>query len=146
MILGISTVFDGEKTYFLERIASGEKKHTLREDKHWRWKIGRIIQFSTGVRTKQFKEHFQKPCTLVQSVKLILKETDQPPYLADLNIFIDGKLLNPLSNQEFVRNDGFTAELNFLRWFFFEKKAGKWKQVRTQWTGRIIHWTDTAYL
>ena len=145
MLLGLTTSFDGEKTNFLERIESGEKKHTLREDIHWRWKAGRIIQFSTGVRTKQFKEHFQKPCLLVQSVKLVLNESELPPYLADLNIFVDGRLLNPLVNPEFVRNDGFTNELNFLRWFFFEKKSGKWKQVRTVWTGRIIHWTDLKY-
>ena len=146
MILGFTKAFDGKQLNFIEKISSGIKKHTLREDVHGRWREGRVIQFATGVRTKQYKEHFQKPCTWVQSVKLVLPQSEYPPYIADLNIFIDGVLLNPLRNQEFSRNDGFTAELDFLKWFFFEKKNGEWKQVRTSWSGRMIHWTDINYV
>ena len=36
------------KEKFIERIKSGTKIHTIREDKHLRWKVGRPIQFWYG--------------------------------------------------------------------------------------------------
>ena len=145
MILGFMSKFDGQPTDFIQKISDDIKLHTMREDIHKRWKAGRTIQFCTGVRTKQFKQHLEKPCTSIQEVEMKLEKGADLYSLFSVNIFIDGKLHNPLLNQEFARNDGFKDERDFMKWFFFEKRKGKWKQVRTKWTGRLIHWTDLKY-
>ena len=145
MLLGFKAEFDGKPTGFLTKIEDGFKLHTMREDTYKRWKAGMTIQFSTGVRTKQFKEHFRKPCTAIQEIKMTLEKGSDLWAIQSVNIFVDGKLHNPLLNQQFARNDGFTDQRDFLKWFFFEKKNGKWKQVRTSWKGRLIHWTDLRY-
>ena len=145
MILGFKTIHEGKPTDFIQKIEAGTKIHTLREDIHDRWKAGRKVQFCTGVRTKKYKEHFTKVCTGIQNVKLVFPLTKDQPYAADLNIYINGELLNPLENHAFIMNDGFTSEIDFLRWFFYEKKKGKWKQRTDSWSGKIIHWTKTTY-
>ncbi len=44
----------GFKERFVGRILSGVKIHTIREDGHNRWRVGRRIEFATGVRTKNY--------------------------------------------------------------------------------------------
>ncbi len=145
MILGFTSLFDGKPLNFIEKISRAIKLHTLREDVHERWNDSRTIQFCTGVRTKKYKEHFSKPCTGTQLVKLILPKNNFTPYITDLQIVVNGKPLNPLMNQVFIKNDGFSEWTDFMKWFFFEKKKGKWVQTRTEWTGKIIHWTELRY-
>jgi len=145
MLLGFKTEFDKKPTDFISKIERGHKLHTMREDIHKRWKVGMSIQFCTGVRTKYFKKYFEKQCSGIQEVRMTLEAGNDLWAIQSVNIFVDGKLYNPLLNQQFARNDGFTDQRDFLKWFFFEKKKGKWKQVRTEWSGRLIHWTDLRY-
>jgi hypothetical protein len=145
MVLGFMDEFDGEKMDFIPKISAGIKKHTLREDLSNRWNASRFIQFCTGVRSRKYKEHFTKKCTRVERVEMTLELGATVYSLRDVNIFIDGKLLSPLCNLEFVCNDGFADERVFMKWFFFKKVGGTWQQVRTRWSGKIIHWTDIKY-
>ena len=149
MVLGFTQTYDGKPTNFIEKIGDNIKIHTLREDKNDRWKQGRLIQFSTGVRTKKYKQHYEKVCTGIQNVHITLPFTKIIPFAADMNIYINGELLNPLENHSFILNDGFTNELDFMRWFFYEKKKNRgkitWKQKTDTWRGKIIHWTQLRY-
>ncbi len=145
MLLGFKSEFDGKQTGFISKIERDIKLHSMRPDKHKRWRAGLQIQFCTGVRTKQYKKYFEKPCISVQEVVMTLEKGADLWAIQSVNIFIDGILYNPLLNQQFARNDGFTDQRDFLKWFFFEKKKKKWKQVRTKWKGRLIHWTDLKY-
>lgn len=45
----------GFKPQFVEPIIFCNKIHTIREDKHNRWKPGMTMHFATGVRTKNYK-------------------------------------------------------------------------------------------
>ena len=43
----------GFKEQFKNLIIGGVKKHSIREDRHNRWKPGMIIHFATGMRTER---------------------------------------------------------------------------------------------
>ena len=57
------------------------KIHTIREDKHNRWKAGRIIHMATGVRTKHYYCFNQEICTGTQIIEI----ANTPEYLKKTN-------------------------------------------------------------
>lgn len=127
-------------TQFPEKILSGTKKHTIREDTTSRWKAGMKIQFATGARTKAYNQFHEAECTGVQDIEI--KYTDNR---GAVKIFIDGKHLgtwhrfmpqrseNVADVLRLAVNDGFEGVTEFLNWF------------SRDFTGRIIHWTAMKY-
>ena len=132
MILGFNKRFP-------QPILDGSKKHTIREDKHNRWKAGRIIHMATGVRTKNYNCFCKCKCTGTQSITII--------HLGGwIQVFIDKRFFGEAYHHglddiheystclvELARNDGFSYLSEFFHWF------------NTDFEGKIIHWTDYRY-
>jgi len=142
MILGFKTKFkDGNPTHFPQQILSGIKKHSLREDKHDRWKPCMKIHMATGIRTKnynQFNKHRpdMEKCKSTQEVWIYYSDIEHGDgsFSRGLcHIVVDGKHLHGRKYQQFIKNDGFPDPFVFKDWFNKEFK------------GKIIHWTDLKY-
>ena len=115
------------------------KLHSMREDIHDRWKAGRMIDFFTGVRTKQaYRFAPRVPVVSVQKVEIEPTEwTTRLCYeLKDGRIFqvrVDGRLLTRGKIKQLAINDGFETVDEFFQWFDHG------------WKGKIIHWTSLKY-
>ena len=115
------------KKQFERPIIHGTKIHTIREDKHDRWKAGNIIHFATGVRTKDYNQFMVGQCKSVQHI-CITNNAGGGTWCR-----IDGKYHGGI----FVaQNDGLTFD-DFINWFI-PKQGDKFE-------GKIIHWTDFKY-
>ena len=140
----------GFEPQFVEPILDGTKIHTIREDKHNRWKPGMKIHFATGVRIKNYHQFKTAVCVSVQEIRINWRD-----------IFIDGKSLNhiipfihvgytkllegnslkmyipnemiSINEYRLATNDGFESIDDFRKWF------------NKDFTGKIIHWTDFKY-
>ncbi len=119
------------KKQFKEPILKGTKKHTIREDKPNRWKVGNKIHFATGVRTKNYECFKEGVCVSVQEIEITRPVWSE--YLNDTIVRIDGIALTEKEQQQLAWNDGFTNLIDFWLWF-----KGDFK-------GKIIHWTDLKY-
>lgn len=124
------------------------KIHTIREDKHDRWKAGMMIDFVVNNRTPQrrvFAPRLQ--CISTQKIR-IEKEIFNPKLyskvwnLKRFQIWIDnepfgdhGSLPYDEDAVEYIaHHDGFQFDLEFMDWW----PAGEWE-------GKIIHWTPFRY-
>lgn len=128
MILGFKKKFPwGKPTLFKEKILSGTKIHSVREDKKRRWKAGMLIHMAYGVRTKFYDCFCNKHrCKSTQEIKI--------EYLGDhADIQIDGEFLSYGGMRTLSKNDGFDSAEDFLKWF------------NEDFEGVIIHWTDFRY-
>lgn len=130
------------KPQFVQPILKGEKIHTIREDKHNRWKPGRKIQQATGVRTKEYNCFSETRCLSIQTIQIIHTHNDNistKTMLVDNKIFgravyQNCKLVFVSDNIELLsQKDGFTSINEFFEWF------------DTAFTGKIIHWTTFKY-
>ena len=129
MILGFRKEFsEGQPTNFKEKILAHTKIHTIRLDKHHRWKAGRSIQFATGVRTKNYNQFLDGECKSVQSIKIGHIYNNQA-----VIIIVDRKVLTTDTVIELVKNDGFDNLDDFCKWF------------NKDFSGVIVHWTDLKY-
>jgi len=113
----------GFKSQFKPKILSGEKVHTIRTDANNRWKPGRIINFATGVRTKNYKEFALGRCTRVSDI-IINPEMER--------VFIgngSGIVYRGEGVRVFAKNDGFDSLEDFWKWFNkpFEGKLIFWQ-------------------
>lgn len=119
----------GFKKQFVPLIKSGSKIHTIRIDKHNRWKAGMKMHMATGVRTKKYKQFCGTlTCIRTQKIQIIYKKTSPCP-----KIFVDGKLLNSDESYLLAKADGFSNTWEFRQWF------------NKDFRGKIIHWTDRKY-
>lgn len=125
---------------FPEKILNGTKIHTIREDRHNRWKAGRSIQMSILVRTSKQRKFADKECTAVQAIKITyiddrgaVKVEIDGRELGVWHRFIPEKSVNPEAIEVLARNDGFESVEGFLKWF-----------VR-DFEGKIVHWTEFRY-
>lgn len=127
-------------TEFKQKILSGSKIHSIREDPHGRWKPGRKIHMATGVRTKNYFCFMEDICRSTQRIMIRYTNYRVPR----VYVFIGGKLVIRLSTvgkalnfEDFVnslpRNDGFDSLGDFFEWF------------HSNFQGVIIHWTDFKY-
>ena len=118
----------GFKEQFVEKIKSGQKIHTIREDKNRRWQKGKKIHFATGVRTKNYNQFKEGECKSIQVVHIT-------PFDRSISIGANGRLnrLDLKNNTMFAKYDGFDNEEEFWKWF-----------DKPFW-GVIIHWTDFVY-
>lgn len=120
------------------------KLHTIREDKHDRWKPGTMIDFFINARRKNmFRFAPRIPVVSVQKIQ-IAYENANPMDLDCVFVYVDGKLIyRRFSNGQAVgvfnkmsqlaTNDGFWSIDDFFAWFNKDFK------------GKIIHWTDLKY-
>ena len=137
MILGYKKQFPwGLPTCFKGKIIDGIKKHTIRDDKHDRWRAGRRINHCHLVRTKYFDNFYNNDCIGIQKITII-------HYPNKASVYIDDKLIGHWSKtfevtyyqklKQLAKNDGFDSMSDFFRWF------------DTNFTGKIIHWTELRY-
>jgi len=119
----------GFNKQFIKPIKSGIKKHTIRIDKHNRWKPGMTMHMATGVRTKKYKQFSKKKCTGVQQIRIVHFNGDrwEKPFV---NISVDNKLLSQIQIEILAKNDGFKDVESFFKWF------------NKDFTGKLIHWTN----
>jgi hypothetical protein len=148
----VEKIWRGFYTYFFETIAQqhleysdkrkealGElilvqaigrgKIHSIREDKHNRWKPGMKIHMVTGNRTsKRFQ--FAPILNVVTTQKVEIRNI-----FNDRNaVRIDGRELSETEIEQLAINDGFDTVDDFWNWFSMEDFEGK-----------IIHWTNHTY-
>lgn len=109
------------KPQFVDKILTGEKIHTIRDNPE-RWTIGKKIHFATGVRTKNYNCFMMGECIGLQSIKIKF------PY-----VHISERKLTPKEVVLLARNDGFNSIVDFWGWF------------NQEFNGIIIHWTDFLY-
>jgi uncharacterized protein YqfB (UPF0267 family) len=100
-----------------ELILNGIKKISIREDKSDRWKVGNKIQFSTGVRTKEyncFKEGQVKRIDFIE--------------IKDKKVYVNNILLNLEGLKNLAQLDGYKDMKDFFDFF------------GNNYKGKIIWW------
>lgn len=134
----------GFKEHFVCKIKKHTKIHTIREDKHNRWRVGNTIHFATGVRTKNYKQFGEDVCRSVQSI-MIKHRGGKYMCLSfdnETGVWIDGELRFTITGiihngTDFMnllaKNDGFKNYDEFFQWF------------NKDFQGKIIHWTKFKY-
>lgn len=130
------------------------KRHTIRHDKHNRWKAGRSIQMVYRGPKYSIADHFNKDiseldeCKTVQRITLKYRRPSWlqkqygdaiPPFTLKIKnqflyVYIDDKLIGHKTLKELAINDGFNSIGEFLR--YFKKSIHNW---------RILHWTTLKY-
>ena len=125
---------------FPEKIIAGTKIHTIREDRHNRWKAGRSIQMSILVRTSKQRKFADKECTGVQHIKITyidnrgaVKIEVDGKQLGIWHRYIPEKSVKPEAIETLAKNDGFRKVEEFLKWF------------QRDFEGKIVHWTEERY-
>lgn len=168
MNLPFSQTVNGTKSYFVEKIINGltreklmletqrtywidqkpgiyaidpahlvnsvPKIHTFREDKANRWRPGMQIHFIINNRTKK-QLQFARVVTVV-SVQTVHIKWFYNPKISAFNtpcVVIDGKEIKGKALERLAVNDGFDNTAAFFLYF------------HTDFTGKIIHWTDFKY-
>lgn len=120
---------------FREKILLESKKHTIRRDRHDRWKAGKIIHFSTGLRTKDYECFMFGKCESIQIIRIKWKDNRDIGHGQSVQVFIDDK--NVTTNDDIidalVENDGFESRREFFEWF------------SEDFNGKLIHWTTLKY-
>ena len=124
------------KPQFEPPILAGTKIHSMRKDIHQRWKVGMVIHFATGARSKNYRQFHEDICTGKQKVGLYQGSRG-------IMVLIDSIMLKETCILELARNDGFTTVEDMMR-FFIPVVPTAFHDMK-QWTGRIIHWTDKRY-
>lgn len=128
---------------FKEKILSGEKKHTLRDDTGKRWRAGRSIQHWMGNprnkrRNPLIHEFYSGECVSVQDITMIYsKDHDRITIIIHnwYNVDNMNRILPQHEVRNLIANDGLSRE-EFISHFF--DSTGTWK-------GRIIHFTKIQY-
>jgi len=128
------------KKQFPDKILSGEKIHSIREDSRGRWVAGRPVHFATGVRTKNYNCFQEGVCVSVQRIEILhyafLEKQPAIEVIVDDNIKFTQRG-NHIYNSNFIKqlakNDGFDSVEDFFKWF------------SSDFQGKIIHWTDFRY-
>ena len=127
----------GFKKQFVSKILDGTKVHTIREDKHDRWRPGMKIHFATGVRTSYYSQFYADFCVSTQRIhfKPTIEFADGTTHEPALpHIYVDGLwIIDPKKRLQLALNDGFSS-LDDLYTFFHDGFEGK-----------IIHWTNYKY-
>ena len=118
----------GFKEQFKEPIINGQKIHSIRENKSHRWKLGMMIQFATGGRTKKYNQFHTGQCVSIQPIEIRWKKGFFCPFIK-----IGDKFLNYEEIFVLATNDGFDHISSFCQWF------------NKDFNGTIIHWTDFRY-
>ena len=121
----------GFKPQFKEPILNGTKIHTIRADKNNRWHFGKLIQFATGVRTKNYHRFKEGVCFGTQKIEIQYDYIQ--PMGHTVSVKIDDRYLTLDEIDLLAKNDGFECKSEFFEWF------------DKDFTGKIIHWTKFRY-
>lgn len=117
-----------------------DKIHTFRKDEKNRWKPGTNIHMAVNNRTRKFWQFAPViPCVSTQQVNIIHTRVRIQIYIdfkCYCEVFKD-KTYSDSSNlkklQKLAENDGFETWNRFLKYF------------NTDFSGKIIHWTNFKY-
>ncbi len=125
---------------FKDLILSGQKIHTIREDKGHRWKPGMKIQHWMGnPRNVSKNPHCfaEGVCMAVQEIDILrMDDGSVRIYVYTKGVDSKGRFLSADETIELAKNDGLTID-EFRDWFV---PAGT-----SEFTGHIIHFTDKMY-
>lgn len=109
------------------------KLHTFREDKNNRWKAGNLIHFNIYTRTKnQFRFAPVLKCISTQKIEIIWKDPDGFK-MAIPCVYVNNRWMVGEALEQLIYNDGFNSHDEFFAYF------------NTNFTGKIIHWTNLKY-
>lgn len=109
------------------------KKHTIRKDTSNRWKAGNDIHFSINVRTKN-QVQFAPVVKCVSTQKIEINWKDGDGYIMKApTIWVDNRWIVGEEEEQLAINDGFNSIEDFYKYF------------NTDFTGKIIHWTNLKY-
>ena len=124
------------KPEFENLIKDGIKKHTIREDKHNRWKIGNSIQFWMGnprnVHAKNKPYQFGTgECTRIENVKMLFHK--EIVWVGTIKLSSCDELT------ALAKNDGFSSWEEMKKWFDnpnrreFQGKMIFWNYAKCEW-------------
>ena len=119
------------------------KLHTIREDKKDRWKVGYLIDFFINSRTvNMFRFAPRINCVGIQKIEMEWSKSeidtiniyiDDECYVSNYGIDYNSSTQRQKRMEALAFNDGFDSVEDFLNYF------------NTDFTGKIIHWTDLKY-
>ena len=122
------------KEQFKFKIIAKIKIHTIREDKHDRWRPGMSIQhwlYSPRNVSKHPHQFGTSICRSKQKIEIIWHESQ---FMKIADILIEGNKITDISViDQLAINDGFESRKSFYAWF------------NKNFTGKIIHWTEFKY-
>lgn len=125
------------KDRFVDAIKTGQKIHTIREDKPMRWKPGMKIHFWRGNPRTTKSNPFpfgESQCVSIQEV--FVKRVESTLMTHGMAVLINNRWLQDSEIEELATKDGLTIR-EFRMWFVPPETP--------EFTGRIIHWTDKKY-
>jgi len=110
------------------------KIHTIREDLKNKWKPGNLIHFVINNRTK-FRYQFAPllKCVSVQKFVVHYDYNSKNELWDKPLVYVDGKQIRGKKLFLLANNDGFETVEAFFKYF------------NTNFTGKIIHWTNKKY-
>jgi len=103
------------------------KLHTIRRDEKNRYQPDKLIHPFINNRTKNMFG-FAPPFPVISTQKIEIKHTG-----FIITVFVDGKDVHQDISEQIAKNDGFDSLLDFFKWF------------DTDYTGKIIHFTELKY-
>ncbi|WP_422858796.1 hypothetical protein ACOKFD_15770 [Flagellimonas sp. S174] len=110
------------------------KIHSIREDRHKRWKSGTTVHFYVNTRKPNMMEVAPPvPCISVQEFEICNDELGCEVACCEPYFRVDGRILGLAEMEKLAENDGFPDVYSFLKWF------------PERYKGRIIHWTHFKY-
>ena len=116
---------------FIASLNLGKKLHTFREDRFDRWGHGANLHFAINNRSPDYFQFAPVvKCVSVQKIEIKHADDDGFPW-AEPVVYIDDKWF--IEVDQLATNDGFESVEQFFAWF------------NTDFTGKIIHWTDFKY-
>lgn len=110
------------------------KLHTIREDSKNKWKPGNLIHFVINNQTPlryQFAPVLK--CTSVQKFRVAYFYNPKTQEFDIPMVLVDDKEIKGAKLKLLAVNDGFDSVADFLKYF------------NTNFTGKIIHWTNIKY-
>ena len=129
------------KPQFKDLIKQGIKQHTIREDKHNRWKVGNSIQFWMGnprnVHAKNKPHQFGNGiCSRVETIRM---DFSIPEDWQNDRVYIGNDIVLKTDDElnALAVNDGFENWEQMKLWF---------NNSDRQFIGKIIFWKDCTWL
>lgn len=151
IIITLSRVFPathsrrGQPTDFASKLASGEKKHTIRRNYHqWQHNAEKMEQgnYALSIRQWSGKPYNSPQVEIAQRSNPIGVQPIELRYHADndtITAKIDGREWYDADCYTIAKNDGLSVH-DFKEWFF-----GEHPQEDKVFTGAIIHFTEFRY-
>lgn len=121
--------------HFIKPILKGIKIHTIRRDIEGKAKPGETLLLHDNLPIANGSNHHGfdfKSCVSTQTITITYIKLF-PWYITGPVVKVDDRSLTPLEVHTLAVNDGFDNIEQFYNWF------------NTNFSGKIIHWTDKKY-